>query len=118
MVIQQRIELTRNRLLYLCSLVLAVAALIEIGSQYSAAGQTMQALLLLLGFTSIATLVLVLIQVYSSPKRSHALIIQRDGDLIIATNAIHEGFKLRFLRDVLTESVFSFSDEDRERLKP
>jgi hypothetical protein len=36
---------------------------------------------------------------------------------VIATNAIHEGFKLRFLRDILGESVAAFADEDRARWK-
>ena len=77
----------------------------------------MQVALLLLGVTATATLILTLLQLYSSPKRSHALLIQRDVDFIIATNAVHEGFKLRFLRDIIGESVFSFSDADRERFK-
>ena len=38
--------------------------------------------------------------------------------MIVATNALHEGFKLRFLRDILGENVASFSDEDRARWKP
>ena len=37
--------------------------------------------------------------------------------MILATNAVHEGFKLRFLRDILGENVFSFSDEERLRWK-
>ena len=31
---------------------------------------------------------------------------------------LHEGFKLRFLRDVLGEHVASFTDEERARWKP
>jgi hypothetical protein len=118
MVIQQRTDVTRNRILYFLSLILAVAVLAGVIWQYSGATQPVQAGLLLLGLAAVAAFVLTLIQFYSLPKRSHALIIQRDDDLIVATNAVHEGFKLRFLRDIIGESVFSFSDEDRERLKP
>ena len=39
-------------------------------------------------------------------------------ETVVATNALHEGFKLRFLRDILGENVMSFSDEDRARWKP
>lgn len=119
MVIQQRTDLNRNRILYVLSLILAVAVLGGVISQYSQVSQTIQAGLLVLGLAALVTVVLALIQLYSAPKRSHALLIQqRDNEIIVATNAVHEGYKLRFLRDIIGESVFSFSDEERERLKP
>ena len=37
--------------------------------------------------------------------------------MIIATNALHEGFKLRFLRDILNDNVAVLSDEDRAQWK-
>ena len=37
--------------------------------------------------------------------------------MIIATNALHDGFKFRFLRDVLSENIFTLSDEERARWK-
>src|SRR5689334_20988399 len=117
MVIQQRTEVGRNRILYFLSLILAIVVLIGVVSEYSTAGSATQGLLLAGGVAAVAAIVLVVIQLYSFPKRSHALLIQRDGDIIVATNAVHEGFKLRFLRDVLSENVFSFSDEDREKYK-
>ena len=117
MVIQQRTELGRNRILYILSLILAIVVLIGVVSQYSAAAPAIQTALLVAGLASIGAIVLVTVQFYSFPRRSHALLIQREGDVIIATNAVHEGFKLRFLRDVLSENVFAFSDEDREKYK-
>jgi hypothetical protein len=110
MVIQQRTDVFRNRILYVLTLILSLAIVVE-------ALRTMEPLLLALGGLAIGAIILTLIQFYSTPKRSHALIIQREGNMIVATNAVHEGFKLRFLRDVLSENVFSFSDEDRERFK-
>ena len=110
MVIQQRTDVFRNRILYVLTLILSLAVIVE-------ALRTTQPLLLILALAAVAAIVLSLIQLYSIPRRSHALIIQREADMIIATNAVHEGFKLRFLRDVLSESVFSFSDEDRARWK-
>src|SRR5262245_46480994 len=117
MVIHQRTELSRIRILYVLSLILAVTTRFMVVTQYSGSGQAKQGLLLVLGLAAVGAVVLAIVQFYSFPKRSHALLIQREGDIVIATNAVHEGFKLRFLRDVLNEHVFVFSDEDRERLK-
>ena len=117
MVIQQRTELRRNRILYFLSLILAIPVLAIAISHYSTVAPNVQTVLLLLGVIALALATLVVVQLYSFPKRSHALLIQRDGEFVVATNAVHEGFKLRFLRDVLSENVFSFSDEDREKYK-
>jgi hypothetical protein len=57
------------------------------------------------------------VQLYAHPRRSQVLLFQHDDETVVATNAIHEGYKLRFLRDVLGENVFSFSDDDRARWK-
>src|SRR5262249_6582647 len=111
MVIQQRTDVFRNRILYFVTIILSLALVVE-------ALRTMEPVFLALGGLAIGAIILTLIQLYSTPKRSHAILIQREGDMIIATNAVHEGFKLRFLRDVLNENVFHFTDEDRERLKP
>ena len=117
MVIQQRTELRRNRILYFLSIILAVVVLTGVILQYPQAAQALQVVLFLLGLAALAAIGLALAQLYAFPKRSHAILIQRDGDIIIATNAVHEGFKLRFLRDVIGENVFSFTDQDREQLK-
>src|SRR5579862_1903041 len=117
MVIQQRTELFRNRILYFLSLSLAIVVLAGIIWQYLRTTPMVQGGFIVIALAAIAAIALALAQLYSFPKRSHALLIQREGDTIIATNVVHEGFKLRFLRDVLGENVFSFSDEDRERLK-
>src|SRR4051812_50180020 len=108
MVIQPRTDVFRNRILYFLTLILSLAVIVE-------ALRSPQPLTLILGSAALVAIVLTLLQIYAIPKRSHALLIQREGDMIIATNVVHEGFKLRLLRDVLTEHVFSFSDEDRER---
>src|SRR5579872_4745575 len=104
MVIQQRTDVTRNRILYVLCLILAVAVLAGVVWQYSGANSAVQGGLLLLALAAVAAIVLTGVQIYSLPKRSHALLIQREGDLIVATNAVHEGFKLRFLRDIIGES--------------
>lgn len=117
MVVQQRTELGRIRILYLLTLILAASALVTSIVLYSSAGETLRAGLMVLGVVAIAALVLALLQLYTHPRRSHALLFHRGSDMIIATNALHEGFKLRFLRDVLSDSVTVLSDEDRARWK-
>ena len=69
--------------------------------------------------SSLAAIILSAAQLFALPRRSHALIIHRaDEEMVIATNTPHEGFKLRFLRDVLHENVYTLSDHDREIYKP
>lgn len=117
MVVQQRTELGRIRLLYLLTLLLAASALVTSIVLYPAAGENLRAGLIVLGLVGLVALVLALLQLYVHPKRSHALLLHRGSDMIIATNALHEGFKLRFLRDVLSDNVVVLSDEDRARWK-
>lgn len=117
MVVQQRTELGRIRLLYFLTVVLAVSTLVTSLTLYSAAGENLRLALGFLGVVAILALALALLQLYAHPKRSHALLVHRGAEMIIATNALHEGFKLRFLRDVLSEGVTAISDEDRARWK-
>lgn len=117
MVVQQRTELGRIRLLYFLTLILATSALVTSIAFYSDAGETLRAGLVALGVVALVALVLAFLQLYAHPKRSHVLLLHRGSDMIIATNALHEGFKLRFLRDVLADNVVVLSDEDRIRWK-
>jgi hypothetical protein len=117
MVVLQRTELGRIRLLYFFTLILAASALVTSIALYSDASQNMRIGLLALGAVGLLALVLALLQLFVHPKRSHALLLHRGSEMIIATNVLHEGFKLRFLRDVLADSVVVLSDEDRARWK-
>jgi hypothetical protein len=117
MVVLQRTELGRMRLLFLLTVILATVALVATVMLYSQAGENMRLALIGLGVVGLLALALALLQLYVFPRRSHALLVQRGNDMIIATNSIHEGFKLRFLRDVLSENVTALSDEERSRWK-
>jgi len=117
MVVQQRTELGRIRLLTFMTIVLATTAIIASLTLYSQANANLRLAFLVLGGVGIVALALSLLQLYVYPKRSHVLLLHRGSDMIIATNALHEGFKLRFLRDVLSENVTTLSDEDRARWK-
>jgi hypothetical protein len=117
MVVQQRTELGRTRALYFLTILLATTAVVSAASLYwNSTGQARIGLLLL-GIVGLAALLLALLQLYAFPKRSHALLVQQGNQMIIATNALHEGFKLRFLRDILTDNVAVLSDEDRAQWK-
>jgi hypothetical protein len=117
MVVLQRTELGRMRLLFLLTIVLATTALVASVFLYSQASENMRLALAVLGVVGLLALALALLQLYVYPKRSHALLVQRGSEMIIATNSLHEGYKLRFLRDVLSENVTALSDEERARWK-
>ena len=119
MVVIQRNEVSRNRLIFLLTIVLSVISLIVIFMSFSEASQPAQLALAALGVASLLALLLSFLQLYVHPKRSRVILFQNDDDeLVIATDALHEGFKLRFLRDILGESLTAFSDEDRAKWKP
>ena len=117
MVVLQRTELGRIRLLVFLTIILATTMLVASGALYSQVSENMRIVLVILGGVGLVALALALLQLYVYPRRSHVLLLHRGSDMIIATNALHEGFKLRFLRDVLTDSVTALSDEDRARWK-
>jgi hypothetical protein len=117
MVVLQRTELGRIRLLVFLTIILATTMLVASGTLYSQVSENMRVVFVILGGVGLVALVLALLQLYVYPRRSHVLLLQRGSEMIVATNALHEGFKLRFLRDVLTDSVTALSDEDRARWK-
>jgi hypothetical protein len=117
MVILQRNEVSRIRLVLFLTLILSVATLTVALLNFSQASQPVQAGLVLLGAVAALALLVSLLQLYSHPKRSQVILFQGADEIAIATNALHEGFKLRFLRDILGENVTAFSDEERERWK-
>jgi hypothetical protein len=117
MVVLQRTDLSRNRLIYFLTIILAMAALVTAVSLYSESTQSVQLALGLIALVAIAALVLSFIQLFAFPKRSHVLLVHLGDDMLIATNALHESFKLRFLRDILNDNVVAMSDEERVRWK-
>jgi hypothetical protein len=117
MVVVQRNEVSRTRMLAWLTIFLSTAVLAGIAGVYSSQSDAIRFELVLLGAAALIAIVLSILQLYSHPKRSQVLLFQRDDGMVLATNAMHEGFKLRFLRDILGENVFSFSDEERARWK-
>src|SRR5688572_3653926 len=117
MVVVQRNELSRSRFLSLITIVLATSVIATAIWRFSESPAAVRVTLVSLGVIALIALGLALLQVLGHPKRSQVILFQRNGEIVIATNAIHEGFKLRFLRDILGENVFAFSDEERVRWK-
>jgi len=117
MVIVQRNEVRRSRTIFFLTIILSVLALAIVVLNFSNASGVTRVSLAALAVMSLAAAVLSMLQLYVYPKRSQVLLFQNDDEIVIATNALHEGFKLRFLRDILGEQVTAFSDEDRLRWK-
>lgn len=118
MVVLQRSEVSRHRVIFFLTIILSVLVLAGIVDNFSGASELARVFLVALGVAAIGAVILSVLELYGHPKRSQVLLFQSDEEIVIATNALHEGFKLRFLRDVLGEQVTSFSDEDRARWKP
>jgi hypothetical protein len=117
MVVVQRNEVARNRFLQVVAIVFSGLVIAGAVRGFSERSPTMQWVSGLLGAAAIVAIVIAVIQLYAHPRRSQVLLFSRDDAVVIATNALHEGFKLRFLRDIFGENVFSFSDEERARWK-
>jgi hypothetical protein len=117
MVVVQRNEVSRARVLAWLSMLLAAVIIGGIIRTYSGQAEPVRFLLILLGAAAAIAVLLAALALYTHPKRSQILLFQRDDETVIATNAMHEGFKLRFLRDILGESVAAFSDDERARWK-
>jgi hypothetical protein len=118
MVVVQRNEVSRNKVLYILTIILSAVVLFDAFMNFSQSSQPGQFAYVLLGSAGVLAIVLSVIQLFAHPKRSQVLLFHRDDEMVVATNALHEGFKLRFLRDILGENVTSFSDEERARWKP
>ena len=110
MVVLQRNEVSRNRILSVLIIILSAIAFIT-AFQFSGLPAV------LIGGVAVIALFLSVLQIYVHPKRSQVLLFQNEEEIVVATNALHEGFKLRFLRDILGDNVTAFSDDDRGKWK-
>lgn len=116
MVVLKRNDASRYLILTVASAVMALGGSIWLWVAPPAAAGLPQFLLIVARLALVLVFLLALVQFVGRPRRSQIVLIEQgNGSLVIATNAIHEGHKLRFLRDILTESVAAFSDEDRQR---
>jgi heme/copper-type cytochrome/quinol oxidase subunit 3 len=117
MVVVQRNEMGRYRKLCVLTGLLSVSVLIWIFATYSARSGSERSMSIVVVVLASLAAVFSFFLLHSYPKRSQAVIFQREAAMVMATNALHEGYKLRFLRDILGENVVAFSDEERARWK-
>ena len=113
MVVLQRSDVSRARVLNWLTIILSMA--VFGGALRSFPGQSdgVKFVLLILAAMSVVAIVLGALQIFGRPPRSQALFFHTDDETVIATNALHEGFKLRFLRDILGENVVVLQDEQK-----
>ena len=117
MVVQTRTDVRRNRLLYILTIILSIAILATAILQYSESSDAMRAVFLILSIAGLIAIILSTFQLYGLPHRSSVILIHKGDEMIVATNATHEGYKFRFIRDVLSENMVNFSDADRAHWK-
>ena len=117
MVVQTRSDVRRNRLIYILTIILSIAVLATAILQYSESSDGMRAAFLILSIAGLISIDLSAFQLYGLPHRSRVILIHKGDEMIVATNATHEGYKFRFLRDVMSENMVNFSDADRARWK-
>ena len=117
MVVQTRTDVRRNRLLYILTIILSIAVLITAILQYSESSDGMRAVFLVLSLAGLLAIILSAFQLYGLPRRSSVILILKGDEMVVATNATHEGYKFRFIRDVLSENMTNLSDADRAQWK-
>jgi hypothetical protein len=115
MVVLPRSEIRRAQLVGILSSVLSVVVIGGIVSVFADASPLGQVPLTLLGLVAVAAIGLSLMQLLSHRGASRALIFHEGDHYVVATNFLHEGYKLRFFRDILNEKIVSFSDAERDQ---
>ncbi len=114
MVVLPRSELRRSQWAGVLTCVLALAVLAGVASAFGDAGEGARAGLIVLALAAIAAAGLSVLQMLAHRRGSRAVIFHESGHCVIATDLLHEGYKLRFFRDVLNEQITSFTDEERD----
>lgn len=115
MVVVARSELKRMRTICILTIILAVAAVIGVISDIGSKTDAVQAALVALVLVALVAAVLAALQLWLDRGPSRAVVFHSDERMIVATDQLHQGFKLRLFRDLLTENMFAFSDDERER---
>ena len=115
MVVVARSEIKRIRIVSILTLILTVAVLFGVISNFSDKSEPLQAVLIALGLVALVAAPLAGIQLWLDRGPSKAVIFNSGDQMVIATNQLHQGFKLRLFRDLLSEHMVAFSDEERER---
>ena len=115
MVVLTRSELKKAHIGGALGVILAATVLVGIVSNFSGSSDILQIGLLALGLVAVAAIAITLIQFLSHRNTNKIVLFHQADATIVATNHLHEGFKLRFFRDVLNDNLVAFSDEEREQ---
>lgn len=115
MVVLPRSEIRRSQIAALLAIVLSLVVLAGVFSSFSGAGEAARVGMILLSIAALATIVLSMVQILAHRATNQAVIFHEGDHYVIATNSLHEGYKLRFFRDTLNEQITSFSDDEREQ---
>ncbi len=115
MVVLGRNEINRMRLAGALAIVSAIAVLIGVASTFPGSSGPVRLGLMGLGLVAVVTLVLSIFPLIYRRATSKLLLFHQGNDYVVATNHLHDGFKLRFFREVLSDAVGPLSDDDRIR---
>ena len=113
MVIFPRREINRMRTGNMLGLALGFVVLVGAWRGFSETSEFGQLLLVVISLVALATIAIALVQLVSLRGSSKAIVFHDSDKMIVATNHLHDGFKLRFLRDVLNDHISAFSDDER-----
>ena len=114
MVVLGRNEINRMRLAGALAIVSAIAVLIGVASTFPGSSGPVRLGLMGLGLVAVVTLVLSIFPLIYRRATSKLLLFHQGNDYVVATNHLHDGFKLRFFREVLSDAVGPLSDDDRD----
>ena len=115
MVVVQRNEVSRNKVIYFLAIVLSAVVIFDGFIGFSQRSQVGQLMFVLLDLAGVLAIVLSLIQLFAHPKRSQVLLIQREEEeTVVATNAL----EMRFFLEHSGCQVEIVSCTDRYVAKP
>ena len=115
MVVLARNEINRVHLAGAFAIVMAIVVLIGIASIFPSSSEPVRLALVGLGLAGVVTLILSILQLFSRRTASKLILFHQGNDYVVATNHLHDGFKLRFFRDILSDGIGPFSDDERIR---
>ncbi len=115
MVFFSRREINRMRTGQMLGMLLGLTVLVVVARGFSQSNPTGQFFFILIALVALATIAIALIQLLTYRGSSKAILFHQDDKMIIATNHLHDGYRLRFFRDLLNDNITAFSDAEREQ---
>ena len=117
MVVLPRSEIKRAQLGGMLTCILGAAVLGGVLFNFAGASELVRVGMTLLAIVALVAIGLSLLSILSHRRNNQAVLFQDEDHFVVATNHLHEGYKLRFFRDILNEKIVSFTDAEREHWK-